>query len=202
MVPAGPLAIRFAAPPGARLVWSPVGRRGEPEYVPASSLSPDHPTARRSSARAGAAPLDGLIALALLLTLVGSAARARAPAARAPCRARRGSRWARCSSSRLRRALDRSRRASARPGTRTSTGRPAATTSPTCSALDFSRRGVALELRAPAGDEATRRHRRAVRRRLRPRARDVGGVDLARLRAARADRRPAVRPARRHARRR
>ena len=40
IVTKGPQAIRFAAPPGARLVWSPVGRRGDPEYVPASSLSP------------------------------------------------------------------------------------------------------------------------------------------------------------------
>src|SRR5262249_25059026 len=34
IVPAGPLAIRFAGAPDARLVWSPVGRRGDPEYLP------------------------------------------------------------------------------------------------------------------------------------------------------------------------
>jgi hypothetical protein len=39
ILPAGPIAIRFEAPPGARLLWSPVGRRGDPEYVPASSLA-------------------------------------------------------------------------------------------------------------------------------------------------------------------
>src|SRR5690606_31736400 len=31
VLPAGAVAIRFAAPPDARLVWSPVGRRGDPE---------------------------------------------------------------------------------------------------------------------------------------------------------------------------
>ncbi|HEY1811188.1 MAG TPA: glycosyltransferase family 39 protein, partial [Kofleriaceae bacterium] len=43
ILPTGPIAIAFSAPDGARLVWSPVGRRGDPEYVPASSLgaSPD-----------------------------------------------------------------------------------------------------------------------------------------------------------------
>jgi 4-amino-4-deoxy-L-arabinose transferase-like glycosyltransferase len=69
VVPHGPLAIRFAAPPGARLVWSPVGRRGDPEYVPASSLSPDPPdTATFDSP--GANVSDGLIALAILALVV------------------------------------------------------------------------------------------------------------------------------------
>jgi len=72
LVPAGPLAIRFAAPPGARLVWSPVGRRGDPEYVPASSLSPDSPDIATFPSGAGAAISDGVIALLLLLVLVGS----------------------------------------------------------------------------------------------------------------------------------
>jgi 4-amino-4-deoxy-L-arabinose transferase-like glycosyltransferase len=67
----GAAAIRFAAPPGARLVWSPVGRRGDPEYVPASSLSPDPPGAARFDAP-GAAPLDGAIALGLLAILVAA----------------------------------------------------------------------------------------------------------------------------------
>jgi 4-amino-4-deoxy-L-arabinose transferase-like glycosyltransferase len=71
IVPAGPLAIRFAAPPGARLIWSPVGRRGDPEYIPASSLSPDHPDHATFDAP-GASPCDGIIALGLLVTLVGS----------------------------------------------------------------------------------------------------------------------------------
>jgi hypothetical protein len=43
VVPAGPLAIRLAGGPDTRLIWSPVGRRGDKEYVPASSLSPDPP---------------------------------------------------------------------------------------------------------------------------------------------------------------
>lgn len=72
LVPAGPLAIRFAASPGARLVWSPVGRRGDPEYLPASSLSPDPPATATFPAGAGAAISDGVIALLLLLVLVGS----------------------------------------------------------------------------------------------------------------------------------
>lgn len=71
VVPAGALAIRFAAPPGARLVWSPVGRRGDPEYVPASSVSPELP-GRATFDRPGAAPFDGVIALLLLVTLIGS----------------------------------------------------------------------------------------------------------------------------------
>jgi len=71
IVPHGALAIRFAAPPGARLVWSPVGRRGDPEYVPASSLSPD-PPARAEFDAPGATPLDGAIALGLLVTLVAT----------------------------------------------------------------------------------------------------------------------------------
>ncbi len=44
LLPAGPVAIRFDAPPGARLIWSPVGRRGDPEYVPANAVA-DRPDA-------------------------------------------------------------------------------------------------------------------------------------------------------------
>jgi len=67
----GPKALRFAAPPGARLLWSPVGRRGDPEYVPASSLSPE-PPARAAFDAPGTSRLDGAIALGLLATLVGA----------------------------------------------------------------------------------------------------------------------------------
>ncbi|HEX3764612.1 MAG TPA: glycosyltransferase family 39 protein [Kofleriaceae bacterium] len=67
----GPAAIRLAAPPGARLVWSPVGRRGDPEYVSASSLSPE-PPARAGFDRPGTAPLDGAIAAGLLAILVAT----------------------------------------------------------------------------------------------------------------------------------
>jgi hypothetical protein len=65
----GPAAIRVAG--DVRLVWSPVGRRGDPEYVPASSLSPAPPD-RAEFEDAGASPADGAIALALLLTLVAT----------------------------------------------------------------------------------------------------------------------------------
>jgi 4-amino-4-deoxy-L-arabinose transferase-like glycosyltransferase len=71
VLPQGQIAIRIAAP-DARLIWSPVGRRGDPEYVPASSLSPDPPDRARFGAFAGAAPLDGAIAAALLVVLVAS----------------------------------------------------------------------------------------------------------------------------------
>jgi len=71
IVPHGAAAIRFAAPPGARLVWSPVGRRGDPEYVPASSLSPE-PPARATFDRPGTALLDGVIAAGLLAIAVAA----------------------------------------------------------------------------------------------------------------------------------
>lgn len=73
IVPAGPIAVHIAAPPHTRLVWSPVGRRGDPEYIPASSLSPEPPDRARFGSSVGAAPLDGVIALAILLVLVASA---------------------------------------------------------------------------------------------------------------------------------
>jgi 4-amino-4-deoxy-L-arabinose transferase-like glycosyltransferase len=69
VLPAGPTTIRFAAPPAARLVWIPIGRRGDPEYLPASSLSR---TPDGFGHFAGANVVDGVIALLLLLTLVGS----------------------------------------------------------------------------------------------------------------------------------
>jgi 4-amino-4-deoxy-L-arabinose transferase-like glycosyltransferase len=67
----GAQVIRFAAPPGARLVWSPVGRRGDPEYVPASSLSPEPPV-RAVFDAPGRTSLDGVIALGLLATAVAT----------------------------------------------------------------------------------------------------------------------------------
>lgn len=73
ILPAGPVSIHVAAPPHARLVWSPVGRRGDPEYIPASSLAPDPPDRAQFGSSVGAAPLDGVIALAILLVLVASA---------------------------------------------------------------------------------------------------------------------------------
>lgn len=71
VVTRGAAAIRFAAPPGARLIWNPVGRRGDPEYVSASSLSPEPPE-RATFERPGTAWLDGAIALGLLLTVVAT----------------------------------------------------------------------------------------------------------------------------------
>jgi len=71
VLPRGPAAIRVAMPRGARLVWSPVGRRGDPEYVPASSLSPSPPETATFT-RPGTAITDGVIALGLLLVAIGT----------------------------------------------------------------------------------------------------------------------------------
>jgi 4-amino-4-deoxy-L-arabinose transferase-like glycosyltransferase len=71
IVPHGAAAVRFAGPTGARLMWSPVGRRADPEYVSASSLSPD-PPARAAFDAPGTARLDGAIALGLLVTAVSA----------------------------------------------------------------------------------------------------------------------------------
>jgi 4-amino-4-deoxy-L-arabinose transferase-like glycosyltransferase len=70
VLPAGPAPFELRG--DARLVWSPVGRRGDPEYVPASSLSQDPPERASFPAWAGAAPLDGVIASLILLVIVGS----------------------------------------------------------------------------------------------------------------------------------
>ena len=72
LLPAGPAAVRFAGPPGARLVWSPVGRRGDPEYVPASSLVAEPPDRAVFGGGAGASRADGEIALALLAVLAAT----------------------------------------------------------------------------------------------------------------------------------
>jgi hypothetical protein len=69
---AGAVAIRLAGPPDARLVWNPIGRRGDPEYVPAASLSP-RPPDQATFAGAGAAVGDGIAALAIGAILVGLA---------------------------------------------------------------------------------------------------------------------------------
>ncbi|MCW5804845.1 MAG: glycosyltransferase family 39 protein [Deltaproteobacteria bacterium] len=67
----GAAPIRFAGPPDARLMWSPVGRRGDPEYVSASSLSPEPPD-RATFDAPGTARLDGAIALAMLVIVVAA----------------------------------------------------------------------------------------------------------------------------------
>ncbi|MBA3539888.1 MAG: glycosyltransferase family 39 protein [Deltaproteobacteria bacterium] len=73
VLPRGPIAIRLAAAPSAhvRLLWNPVGRRGDPEYLPASSLSPEHPELATFT-NSGAAPLDGAVAFGILVTLIGA----------------------------------------------------------------------------------------------------------------------------------
>jgi len=68
----GAVAIRFAAPPGARLVWHPAGRTGDPEYVPASSLSPRPPREARFD-HPGTARGDALAAWLVLLIVIATA---------------------------------------------------------------------------------------------------------------------------------
>lgn len=72
VLPVGPVAIRFAAPAGARLLWSPVGRRGDLEYVPASSLAPDPPQRAAFSSWAGTSPVDGSVAAAMVIVVVAT----------------------------------------------------------------------------------------------------------------------------------
>lgn len=65
------VAVRFVAPEGARLLWHPPGRRGPLEYVPASSLDPRAPDSARFDVSAGTSVADGVIASAILATLIG-----------------------------------------------------------------------------------------------------------------------------------
>lgn len=67
----GVVGVRFEAPPGARLLWIPPGRRSDPEYVPPRSLSPEPPAKARFGSWAGARPLDGIFALLLLFVGAG-----------------------------------------------------------------------------------------------------------------------------------
>lgn len=69
----GPHAVTFRGPPGSRLLWSPVGRRGQPEYVPESSLSPEPPERARFGAGVGARRRDGAIALGIVIVVVAAA---------------------------------------------------------------------------------------------------------------------------------
>ncbi len=71
ILPPGATALRLVAAPGARLLWSPPGRRGDLEYLPASSLAPQPPAAARF-AGAGTAYFDGGIAVSLLLVIIAS----------------------------------------------------------------------------------------------------------------------------------
>ncbi len=72
MLDRGATAVRFVGPASSRLVWSPVGRRGDPEYVPASSLSAEPPERAEFGACAGANPFDGACALAILAIVVAT----------------------------------------------------------------------------------------------------------------------------------
>lgn len=67
---AGVVSVRFEAPPGARLLWVPAGRRGDPEYVAASSLSPK-PPAEASFDSPGTFHRDGVFALLIGLVILG-----------------------------------------------------------------------------------------------------------------------------------
>ena len=67
VLPAGPTPFSFTSANGARPTWSPVGRRGGGEYIPASSLSADGTFDEPGADRA-----DGLYALAILLVIVAA----------------------------------------------------------------------------------------------------------------------------------
>ncbi len=65
---AGVHTVRVETDGAFRLLWHPPGRRGPPEYVPASSLSPDPTTTHFPGA--GRSLADGLYALAILAVLL------------------------------------------------------------------------------------------------------------------------------------
>jgi len=67
---AGVVAVRIVSRGSVRLLWHPPGRRGPPEYVPPSSLSPDPPKSA-SFTRPGRSVGDGMFALLIVFTLVG-----------------------------------------------------------------------------------------------------------------------------------
>ncbi len=71
LLDAGVAPLRVAGPPGTRLVWHPPGRRGDLEYVPASSLSPEPPERARFDAP-GTARADAAAAWAVVLALLGA----------------------------------------------------------------------------------------------------------------------------------
>lgn len=66
----GVVGVRFEAPPGARLLWIPPGRRSDPEYVPPTALSPDPPERAQFGAWTDARPRDGLFATLLALVVL------------------------------------------------------------------------------------------------------------------------------------
>lgn len=70
----GAHAILFRAPPGARLVWHPPGRRGADELVPPSSLAPESPTHATFGPGVGAHRRDAAFACALLAVALAAVA--------------------------------------------------------------------------------------------------------------------------------
>lgn len=68
---AGAHRVRARLAPSAHLVWSPPGRRGPPEYVPASSLAPEAPERARFGALRGLFWLEGALVLVLIAGLGG-----------------------------------------------------------------------------------------------------------------------------------
>jgi 4-amino-4-deoxy-L-arabinose transferase-like glycosyltransferase len=65
--------IRFTGSAHSRLMWSPPGRRGDMEYLPASSISAAPPAQAQFGDDAGRHTIDGVCALLLLVTVVTSA---------------------------------------------------------------------------------------------------------------------------------
>jgi len=69
--PPGVQEVRFLGPREATLLWHPPGRRGAPEIVPPSSLSPDPPDRARFGAGAGAWWLEAVAAWGILILAAG-----------------------------------------------------------------------------------------------------------------------------------
>jgi 4-amino-4-deoxy-L-arabinose transferase-like glycosyltransferase len=69
--PAQVAPLRLAAPAGTRLVWHPPGRRGEPEYVPPSSVDPRGADQAKFDDAAGTSFGDGIAALLIGAILIG-----------------------------------------------------------------------------------------------------------------------------------
>lgn len=68
---AGDYAVRFETPGAARLLWHPPGRRGPLEYVPPSSLASGPPEDASFGSWAGTSPIDGVIAVLMILIVAG-----------------------------------------------------------------------------------------------------------------------------------
>ncbi|HUQ05198.1 MAG TPA: glycosyltransferase family 39 protein, partial [Kofleriaceae bacterium] len=71
LLDAGVAPIRVAGPPGTILLWHPPGRRGDLEFIPASSLSPDPPERARFE-HPGTARADAAAAWVVVLALAGA----------------------------------------------------------------------------------------------------------------------------------